>query len=201
MTNARTEIEKLTPAEIAPAEAAAGRDAAPTAYRGHGYNYGYSEDGALRLREMWRIVKKRKFLVISIVLIITSVVTVEMIRAKAIYQAATIIEIGKDNSTVVKTGDLVINDDSDPQYQVNLRTKMLLLNSRELHEDVVANLKLDQNPRFMTDGDAGSLFGSLRAVFGYTWSLLTSVEQEGLARLSVFHGTFDRAPDQPDPDD
>jgi len=34
---------------------------------------------------------------------------------------------------------------------------------------------------------------SLRAVFGYTWSLLSATEQQGVARLSVFRGTFDRA--------
>src|SRR5262249_41178229 len=48
----------------------------------------------------------------------------------------------------------------------NLRTKMLLLNSRELHEDVVANLKLDQNPRFSQPGEEHSLFAGLRAMFG-----------------------------------
>jgi predicted ATPase/DNA-binding SARP family transcriptional activator len=33
---------------------------------------------------------------------------------------------------------------------------------------------------------------SLRAVFEYTWHLLTQSEQRALARLSVFHGSFDR---------
>jgi polysaccharide biosynthesis transport protein len=166
MADERMEIEKLTPAEIAPVELTATRELTPAPYQGYGYGYGYGVDESMRLREMWHIVQKRKWLVITLVLIVTSLVTAEMIRAKAIYQAATIIEIGKDSSTVVKTGDLVINDDSDPQYQVNLRTKMLLLNSRELHEDVAANLKLDQNPRFMQPGEAHSLLGGLRALFG-----------------------------------
>jgi len=166
MADERMEIEKLTPAEIAPVDLTTARELTPAAYQGYGYGYGYGEDESMRLREMWHIIQKRKWLVITLVLIVTSLVAVEMIRAKAIYQAATIIEIGKDNSTVVKTGDLVINDDSDPQYQVNLRTKMLLLNSRELHEDVAANLKLDQNPRFMQPGEEHSLLGGLRALFG-----------------------------------
>ena len=34
---------------------------------------------------------------------------------------------------------------------------------------------------------------SLRAVFHYTWRLLEAEAREGLARLSVFRGTFDRA--------
>ena len=166
MADERMELEKLTPAEIAPVEVMAGRDTMPMPSAGYGYGYGYGEDDSVRLREMWRIIQKRKWLVITIVMIATALVAVEMIRAKPIYQAATIIEIGKDSSTLVKSGDLTINDDSDPQYQVNLRTKILLLNSRELHEDVVANLKLDQDPRFVQSGQENSLLGGLRSMFG-----------------------------------
>ena len=145
MADERFEIEKTSPVEITSSDLSG--TTIPVGYRDYGYGYGTGDDKA-QLREMWRALRKRKWLVASIVLIVTSLVTIEMIRAKAIYQAATIIEIGKENSTVVKSGDFVINDDSDPQYQVNLRTKVLMLNSRELHEDVVANLKLDQNSKF-----------------------------------------------------
>ena len=160
-------IEKISPAELLSGDFSAPqlRDAAPLGYRGYGYGYGTPDDKA-SLREMWQAVRKRKWLIVTIVLIITSLVTVEMTRAKAIYQATSIIEIGKENSTVVKSGDLVINDDSDPQYQVNLRTKILLLNSRELHEDVVANLKLDQNPKFAQDVGHKSLWKSLKSFIG-----------------------------------
>lgn len=178
MTHEQIEIGPLTPAEIVPVNLTAMRDVTPVGDRDYGYGYGYGEDDSVRLREMWRVIKKRRWLVVSIVFIITTLVAVEMIRARAIYQAATIIEIGKENSTVVKTGDLVINDDSDPQYQVNLRTKMLLLNSRELHEDVVANLKLDQNPRFSQPGNQHSLFGGLRALLGKSESPADAAAEE-----------------------
>src|SRR4029453_17744799 len=114
---------------------------------------------------MWRTLRKRQWLIISIVAVVTSLVAVEMFRTRPIYQASTTIEVGKENSTVVRTGDLVINDDSDPYYQVNIKTKMLLLNSRELHEDVVADLKLDQNSKFM-DNERGTLAKLLGAVIG-----------------------------------
>ncbi|HSQ19049.1 MAG TPA: polysaccharide biosynthesis tyrosine autokinase, partial [Blastocatellia bacterium] len=48
---------------------------------------------------------------------------------------------------------------------VNIKTKMLLLNSRELHEDVVADLKLDQNPKFL-DNEKGTLSKLLGAIIG-----------------------------------
>ena len=162
MADERFEIEKTSPVEIASSELSG--TTIPVGYRGYGYGYN-TDDNKAQLREMWRALRKRKWLIASIVLIVTSLVTVEMIRAKAIYQATTIIEIGKENSTVVKSGDLVINDDSDPQYQVNLRTKVLMLNSRELHEDVVANLKLDHNPKFV-QADEKSLWNTLKSFIG-----------------------------------
>jgi polysaccharide biosynthesis transport protein len=164
MADERFELEKTGPVEIAPSDFSGTplRDAIPAGYRNYGYGPG---DDKAQLREMWRGIRKRKWLIATVVLIVTSLVTIEMIRAKAIYQATTIIEIGKENSTVVKSGDFVINDDSDPQYQVNLRTKVLLLNSRELHEDVVANLKLDQSSKFL-QADDKSIWKSLKSFIG-----------------------------------
>jgi capsular exopolysaccharide synthesis family protein len=130
------------------------------------YGYGYGEDEKVHLRELWRIVRKRRWLIITIVLLLTGLVTTEMYRTRPTYQASTILEIGKENTALVRSGDLVINDDSDPYYQVNIKTKMLLLNSRELHEDVVADLKLDEDSRFLDRDKGGSLWGALKALAG-----------------------------------
>ena len=143
------------------------RDYRDSGYRNYttGY-YGYSGEEKVNLRQMWRTIRKRQWLIISIVAVATSLVAVEMFRSRPIYQASTTIEVGKENSTLVRTGDLVINDDSDPYYQVNIKTKMLLLNSRELHEDVVADLKLDQNPKFMDNESSGTLSKWLGSIIG-----------------------------------
>jgi succinoglycan biosynthesis transport protein ExoP len=172
MEGERFDLERVSPAnaaldDLSPMQPRAGGHVSyKTAYTaGYGYGYGPDDDKA-PLRELWRVMRKRKWMIASIVLIVTSLVGVEMYRAKAIYQASTIIEIGKENPTVVRSGDLVINDESDPQYQVNIKTKMLLLNSRELHEDVVANLKLDQNPRFLQGGGEKSFWKILASLMG-----------------------------------
>lgn len=166
MSEEHFELEKLRPQEVLPPDAAGFQ---PRDYRLMGYKYpatGYAEDEKVQLRELWRTIRKRKWLIISIVLTVTSLVTVEMFRTKATYLASTTVEIGKDNNSVVRTGDLIMNDESDPYYQVNIRTKMLLLNSRELHEDVVADLKLDQNPKFLASDGGTSLFKALKALIG-----------------------------------
>jgi len=100
---------------------------------------------------MWRAIRKRKLVLIVIAVIVTSVVTVEVFRQKSIYQASTTIAIEKENRTLVQSGDLIVQtDESDDTYYVamGMKTKIRLLQSRPLLEDVVVNLKLDQNPAF-----------------------------------------------------
>jgi polysaccharide biosynthesis transport protein len=110
-------------------------------------------ESSIDLRELWRTVRRRKWLVMTIITVVTTLVAVQMYRAKSYYQASTIVEIGKDSTTVVRDGGMVIqNDDYDPFYLVNIKTKMLMLGSRALIEDVVVKLKLDQNPKFLDTG-------------------------------------------------
>lgn len=121
------------------------------------YNNPEAAEDGLRLRELWRKVWRRKWVVLLIVLVTTTTVAAEVYRIKAIYQATTTIEIGKDNPMLVKTGDIVIqSDDSD------LLTGMFLLRSRPLLEDVVAKLRLEQNPTFLEVTSRRSLWGVIR---------------------------------------
>src|SRR6185503_7944530 len=119
----------------------------------YGYGYGYGDDDErVYLRRMWRAIRKRKLVIIIMAIIVTGVVTVEVFRTKSIYQASTTIEIGKENRTLVRTGDVVVQtDESDDLYFValSMKTKIRQLQSRPLLEDVVVNLKLDQNPKFL----------------------------------------------------
>lgn len=167
MSDESLELEKLPQRDAVPVEAAVlqPRDPRYPGYRNYATGY-YTENGeeSINLRQVWRTLRKRQWLIISIVVTVTSLVAVEMFRTRPTYQASTIIEVGKE-SALVRSGDLVINDDSDPYYQVNIKTKMLLLNSRELHEDVVADLKLDQNPKFL-DNEKGTISKLLGAIIG-----------------------------------
>ncbi|HLF85017.1 MAG TPA: polysaccharide biosynthesis tyrosine autokinase [Blastocatellia bacterium] len=152
MSDEALELEKIPPADEAPLT----RPGYPRVGGypdASAYGYGYSDDDErLYVRRMWRAIKKRKLVIIVIAIIVTAVVTVEVFRTKSIYQASTTIEIGKENRTLVRSGDFVVQtDESDDTYYVamGMKTKIRLLQSRPLLEDVVVNLKLDQNPRFM----------------------------------------------------
>jgi capsular exopolysaccharide synthesis family protein len=153
MADERHELEKVTPGEVIHQQASYPRNV------GYGYGYG-SDGGTINLREMWRTVRKRKWLIIITALLITSVVTVEIYRTKSTYQASAIIEVGKNNTMLVKTSDFILQaDDSD-----SLRTKMFLLKSRPLLKDVVFRLGLDQNPQFLDVTTRRSLIEALATI-------------------------------------
>src|SRR5215813_10427227 len=114
------------------------------------YDQGYTNYGAdpntevIHLRELWRIVRKRKWLISLISGVATILLTIEVHRTPSIYQAQAEILVGKEASTVVQTKDQLIQiGDSD-----NLNTNKIILKSGPLLEDVVVNLGLDRNPKF-----------------------------------------------------
>ena len=116
---------------------------------------------------MWRAIRKRKLVIIVMAIIVTSVVTVEVFRNKSVYQASTTIDIGKENRTLVRTGDVVVQtDESDDMFYVALamKTKIRLLQSRPLLEDVVVNLKLDQNQNFLDVTTRKSFWEAFRSI-------------------------------------
>lgn len=115
----------------------------------YGYN-NFTDDAqqseGVYMRELWRILRKRKWFILALAGIVTSLVTIEVHRTPSIYRAKAMIEVTKDvGATVVSTKDFVVqSDDTD-----NLNTKLIVIKSRPLLEDVVVNLKLDQKPTFL----------------------------------------------------
>src|ERR1041384_2253267 len=116
----------------------------------YGYGYGEEEEDGLHLRELWRTVRKRKWLIVAVAVIVTTLVTIEAYRTKSTYRASAFIELGKDTPTVrsASTG-MVIQDDADLYYpQLTINTNLFRLTSEPLLEDVVIDLRLDKNPKF-----------------------------------------------------
>jgi capsular exopolysaccharide synthesis family protein len=155
MEEERVELEKAARPEPAPLAPPGYPRAAgyPDAY-GYGYGYGESDD-RLSLRSLWRIVRKRRRLIAVIAVIVTAYVAIDVYRTKNLYRASTTIEISKDNPTVLRTGDTVIQgDDYLDMYYIStvMKSKIRLLESRPLLEDVVVRLRLDKNPAFLNAG-------------------------------------------------
>jgi capsular exopolysaccharide synthesis family protein len=117
---------------------------------GYGTPYGEGDEDSINLREVWRIIRKRRWLIVCVTIIITTLVTIEAYRSKSTYKASAFIEIGKETPTVRSAASgMVIQADDDLYYpQLSINTNLFRLTSEPLLEDVVADLKLDQNPRF-----------------------------------------------------
>src|SRR5215211_1924991 len=164
MADGKFDLDKLppsTPIDIVARETAGLRPSYPGSY-GYGYNYGQAEQ-KIHLRELWRTVRKRKWLILTIVFVITTLVTIEMYRTKNSYQASTLIEIGKDQNRLGSPGS-IFGDDYDPFYMVNMKTKMLMIKSHSLLEDVVVEKKLDQNPLFLQAGGKKSVWEAIKLI-------------------------------------
>ncbi len=126
----------------------------------YGYGYGVDPNTGIHLREVWRVIRKRKWLVVVIAAITTILLTIEVHRTPSIYKAETTIEIAKDAATIVKTDAQVIQiDDSD-----SINTKKIIFKSRPKLEDVVVLLRLDQNPKFIESLQKRSLFDALKDI-------------------------------------
>ncbi|MFY9555611.1 MAG: Wzz/FepE/Etk N-terminal domain-containing protein, partial [Blastocatellia bacterium] len=132
---------------------------------GYGYGYGEDKEDSIHLREIWRIVRKRRWLIACVAVIITTLVTIEAYRTKSTYKASAFIEIGKDAPTVRSAANgVVIQADDDLYYpQLGINTNLFRLTSEPLLEHVVVNLRLDQNPKF-TEPTKSSFLEALRAI-------------------------------------
>jgi capsular exopolysaccharide synthesis family protein len=151
MAEDRVELEKISPSDDLPLARAA-YTRAPGYPTTPGYGYGYGEEEGINFRDIWRIILRRRWLILSMAIIITTIVTIEAYRARSTYLASAFIEIGKETPAVrTGNGDTVIQtEDADLYYpQLSINTNLFRLTSEPLLEDVVLNLKLDENPNFV----------------------------------------------------
>ena len=166
MADERFDLEKSPAIEITARETSRELSGLRPRYPGYGYGDGEGkEEGKIHLRELWRTVRKRKWLILTIVFVISTLVTIEMYRTKNTYQATAMIEVGKDNSSVARSGALYI-DDYDPFYMVTIKTKMLMIQSRSLLEEVVIEKRLERNPKFLEIGEKKSIWEALKTIGG-----------------------------------
>ncbi|MGH9970082.1 MAG: GumC family protein [Pyrinomonadaceae bacterium] len=124
--------------------------------------YGVSAFEPTTLRDYLFIVLKRKWLILSLVLAVTSLVTIQMFRSPSIYEGETTIRIEPRPRSVLQTKDIVINAQSDPSFW---GTQLKLLENPALARQVVLTLDLQNNPAFFGGQSQGGLFASLRKIF------------------------------------
>ena len=121
------------------------------------------------LREYWRRIYKHRWMILFLAMVVTTIVAIEVFRTKSIYQATNIVEIGKESRTLFRGGGVSIEtDDNDYYYTVNLatKTKMRVIQSRPVLEEVVARLGLDKNPNFLDVTERKSFGEAIKTIIG-----------------------------------
>jgi capsular exopolysaccharide synthesis family protein len=130
------------------------------------------------LLEYWTILRKRRWIVISVILVSVAMAAFMTARQKPMYSAVGRIAINHENAINLGTKDsqftLDGNDGSD--YSVDMETQIKVLQSDATSYEVIKALHLDTNPEF-----GGSPTGHLENLLR-----IDSAQQTGL--LGAFRG-------------
>src|SRR5918993_1421704 len=108
-------------------------------------NNTYAMAEPTHLRDYLQIVLKRKWLILSLVVVVTVLTAIQMYRQPSIYEAETTLQIEQKKSAVIKTPQLILNTGNDPTYWP---TQLRLLDIPRLVRKVILRLNLQNNPSF-----------------------------------------------------
>jgi capsular exopolysaccharide synthesis family protein len=118
------------------------------------------------LREYLAVVLKRKWLILSLAVVVTSLVSIQMYRTPSIYEATTQIQIEqrpRDVRSTTRGGDAILIRGNDPNYW---NTQLQKLKTQKLARQVIMRLDLQNNPNFLTPANRGTgVIAGLRRVF------------------------------------
>ncbi|MDQ1589665.1 MAG: polysaccharide biosynthesis transport protein [Pyrinomonadaceae bacterium] len=125
-------------------------------------NNTYSLSEPTHLRDYLSVVLKRKWLILSLLVVVTSLVAIQMYRQPTIYRAESVMQIEQKTKNLLKTKEFVINAQNDPAYW---GTQLALLENPRLHRKVILALDLQNNPAFVGGQARPSLFATVRRMF------------------------------------
>jgi succinoglycan biosynthesis transport protein ExoP len=137
----------------------------------------------------WKVIRKRRWTVLTAFAVLFGVVLVETLRQKPVYRAKALLEIDKENPSLVTPQELFQLDEVSDAY---LETEYKVLGSEDLAERVIHQLGLDQVDEFRPQkrlwpwtANRGSAAQSLPAEAGVT-------ESDASIRESVLAGFENR---------
>jgi succinoglycan biosynthesis transport protein ExoP len=122
----------------------------------------YGNRPETNLREYLFIILKRKWLILSLVLVITSLVTIQAYREPSTYQGSTQIRIEPKSPNILQQGGGLVINQVDPNFW---GTQLRLLQNPSLARQVVMTLNLQNNPEFIGGQANSSVFSSLKRIF------------------------------------
>lgn len=143
-------------------------------------------DPAPDLRAYWRIIQKRLWTILSILLAVFTIVLIVTVKEKRVYRADALLEVEKENPNIPTVQELFQLEDVSDNY---LETQYKVLQSETLARRVIEQLQLDRLKEF-NPSEGGSFWGHAHAAGpGLASELDADTEQSVLRkfedRLSV----------------
>ncbi len=124
---------------------------------GYGRAYGIQQnDSQVHLRDYWRIVRRRLWVPISVVLLTVTLVTIYMLRSPSIFEGQTTIQLDREDtaSLDVNSKELKIMGPEDTQY---INTQLKNIQSPTTAFKVTKVLDLEHNLKFVPKGGREAL--------------------------------------------
>ncbi len=145
----------------------------PIQVPGHSYNYGVdtNTEPQIHLLDYWHAIKKRLWLVISIVVLITTLSIIYVARKPDIYRAEARVQVDlENNAALLGKTPYVISPSNDPVY---FNTQLQILTSPGLLRRVVKTLDLEHNPDFFKGNSTQnrSTWQTIRRMAGFGGSV------------------------------
>ena len=147
------------------------------------------EEKEVHLRDYWKVIQKRRWIVIAFFLIVLIVTAVGTFTMEPVYRGTATIQINKENPQIVDFKEVFAVNTMDMDYY---QTQYKILESRTLARRVVKTLKLSEHPEFQPKPETtfeqwkSNLWGSLSGIFGSP-------------SMEVLRGRGGSLPDQPFP--
>jgi polysaccharide biosynthesis transport protein len=99
----------------------------------------------LPLLEYWRVLRKRQWTVLSIVLLVVVTVMIGTFKQTPVYRARGVLQIDREGQNILSFKEVIQLDPTSDDY---LETAYRVLQSRTLARRVIDKLKLEQVPEF-----------------------------------------------------
>jgi succinoglycan biosynthesis transport protein ExoP len=143
---------KLVPAER-PVDAPGALTRMPERSFGYGYGSGYGYAGArddsgdFNIREYLRVINKNKWIILTLVVVVTTLVAIAAYRVQDVYQTSAIIQVADDAPNLLPGSQPVVVYDYGGK---RFNTQLLLLQTPDLIRKVVVETDLEHNPAFFS---------------------------------------------------
>ena len=174
----------------------------PQIYEDHlGYPvYPYEDDG-IDLRNYYRVLIKRKWLILAVLVSITVVVALQTFGATPIYRSTAKVRIDPEASNVLPYKDMMEAPESYLVTETYLQTQYKIFGSRALARRVIETLHLADDPIFNTAPIEGVLTQTISSVRSFVSTVSSPGSEsdlgepvEAIRRIDRFVDSLDVSP-------